>query len=285
MTMDEVQLMVTLHDEGSMCLPTLRSATVAMQRFRASGGQGQLVVVLDRATVETRQAVSSLGASLDRVIESKHGDLGLARNEAIESSQGCDIAFLDGDDLVSDNWLVESARALRSHPRVAVVHPEWLYFFDERDALIRLGTDAPSPSSFWMQQISSEATDFMWSSIWFNNVYASTSYARRSTFLRFPYKAVDLSRGLGVEDWAWNWTTLGSGVSHLVAVGTVLAVRVKAEGSLGQRNTQAGLLPDVHEPLAGPFSRLASRSTLLAERSTRPLRVDGMFQGGEPQWR
>jgi hypothetical protein len=91
--------------------------------------------------------------------------------------------------------------------------------------------------------------------LFLNNIWTANVVASRNLHLRYPYAAVDRSRGFGVEDWSWNLQTLWAGIPHLVVADTVHIIRVKDTGSLGQQNAAEGLLPHLPDGATPRLSR------------------------------
>jgi hypothetical protein len=94
-----------------------------------------------------------------------------------------------------------------------------------------------------MQHCDTTMPSFDRSTLLLNNVWSANALARRCIHQRFPYLPVDMEKGRGFEDWTFNLATVQAGVHHRVAPNTVHLIRMKPEGSLGQKGMKAGLLP------------------------------------------
>ena len=153
----------------------------------------------------------------DCVLQSQHGDPGLARNYGIDHSSGAWIGILDGDDYCTANWISESVRVLRRHSQV-VVHTDYLLTFGGRWEVTR--------------QTDQLADDGSLETCFKQHLWASTVFARRELFDQCPYRQANMEHnGFGYEDWDWSLCVLAAGYKHTVAAGTALFYRRKAVGS------------------------------------------------------
>ncbi|MDO9488403.1 MAG: glycosyltransferase family A protein [Sphingomonadaceae bacterium] len=252
----EISAVINLHGEGRLCHASLRSFDLMCTTAAEAGISVERIAILDRPTPETLETFADFNDRFDQVRQIDVGDLGGSRNFAVSRARGTLVATFDGDDLWGREWLVRGHDAVqRQRRKHFIVHPEIVYYFDDSDFQRSSQSDKPAPGSksFMFRHNESTALDFDEDTLRFNNVYTSNILAPRATLKQFPYIHVDASRGMGVEDWAWNALTVRRGVAHLTAAGTVHLVRVKSGiGSLGARNTASGLLP----PLPSVFSRL-----------------------------
>jgi glycosyltransferase involved in cell wall biosynthesis len=179
----------------------------------------ELLIVLDRETPETRRYVetSSVIDPATGIIATDFGDCGLARNAGIERAGGEYVAIIDGDDLISEDWLVRAHEVNRlSH--CYVIHPEVNVYFDQKTEL------------FYPPDQHQE--DFDETNIIVENYWPALSFSRRETFLLNPYSATPPLSGFGFEDWHWNCEVMARGFVHKPAPGTAYFIRVKEKGSL-----------------------------------------------------
>jgi glycosyltransferase involved in cell wall biosynthesis len=240
----DVSVAVIFHREDAYAIPALKSLEQLVNFTRKEGLKVEVSAVLDRPSSETERLVRLHGAFLDSSHKVDFGDLGKSRNHATRMMSGRFLAYLDGDDLWGENWLVEAYSCAQSSHHHAVWHPELLYYFDEQDFDTASIGPLPSPSSgsFFFKHVPSEFLSGDRSALLLNNIWSANSFAHRSVYESHPYLPVEREQGFGVEDWAWNVWTVQAGLLHQSVPGTVHLIRVKAEGSLGQQNMREGLL-------------------------------------------
>jgi glycosyltransferase involved in cell wall biosynthesis len=215
----DISCILALHAEGLIAHKTIRAINRAVAHAEKAGLATELVVVLDKATPETRRYIenSRFVYPVPKLISTDLGDLGLVRNVAIEHSSGGYIAVLDGDDLISENWLTRAYEVNRLDSHL-IVHPELCVYFDQKALLF-----------YHPNQISEE---FDAANLIVENYWISLCFSRRETFLQIPYVATPKSLGFGYEDWHWNCEVMARGFVHTIARGTAHFIRVKLSGSL-----------------------------------------------------
>lgn len=233
----DITVTVNFHREGAFALSALASLNDLVKVARAAGVMVETQAVLDRPDELTRHIIDVRGRWLDQIEEVSVGDLSLSRNAGTSLAHGRFLTFLDGDDLWGEQWLraAFAAATAPTAPQEAIWHPEHLYVFSEPHFDI-----VPGPALRLMQ--SSDTPGFNPAILIFANVWSANTLSRRDLYLRFPYRAVDSKRGIGIDDWSWNLETISAGIHHRVVPGTVHLIRRKRE-SLDRQNATAQLLP------------------------------------------
>lgn len=242
----DVSVVLNLHAEGDLAHPSLRSFQLLVERTRANGVMLEALAVLDDPDPRTREIVEQYAESFDAIHTVSLRDLGQVRNAMVEASSGEYVAFVDGDDLWCEDWLIASFRSARSESQEQIVwHPEFVLFFDPADLAVQSSRSAPSSfaSTYVLEQASTTDAAFDRRALLIDNLWTSNVFAPRQLHRSFPYESPDRERGLGIEDWSWNLATVWAGVPHRTVPDTVHMVRMKPEGSLGRANIAGGLLP------------------------------------------
>src|SRR4029450_11739749 len=138
---------MTAHDETVGSGPTVRSADLAVAEARERSYTVETIVVLDSATPATSDYFHQARFDHWERWDLDEGDLGRVRNAVVPRTKGRYIAFLDADDLFSENWLAEGIAALddaAEHGERAIAHPELNVVFDGHKA-VRQNIDSSSP--------------------------------------------------------------------------------------------------------------------------------------------
>jgi len=203
-----------------------------------------MVLMLDRPDDATRAVAKEWVLRGAAVQECDEGDLGGARNAAASSVDNEWLAFLDGDDLWSENWLSLAAKDAFSQPddQLTVWHPAINIIFGDHHSLLH-HIDSTDPS-------------FSWARFRLHNAWTALSFVRRNDVLALPYPRNDLANGWGFEDWSWNMAVLGRGGEHRIVADTCHFIRRLDGGSL-LASSQAAL----RSPYPGPIARPVAMST------------------------
>ena len=210
----DLTLIVTAHDETSVCGPTMRSADIAVESARREGIVVQTVVALDRATDATRAYFQQPRFDHWERWDADEGDLGMLRNTMVPRADGRLIAFLDADDLFSENWVVEGVRTLHEaadQGQRAIVHPEINVVFD---GLRQVWVNVPDDSALFTPHY-----------LYVRHYYDSLCMAPREAHLEHPFPSRDLANGLSYQDFQFTIETLDAGWRHLVARDTLIFKR------------------------------------------------------------
>lgn len=219
MAQPDISIILTAHREGLLAGPTGRSAQAAMAAAQAGGLRCEVIVVLDRADQLTRDVLEEVFGATASFVTSDAGDPGQARNRGIQAAQGLCAAFLDGDDLWSENWLVKAWDMSAGRPD-AILHSACNLVFGVRRKI------------FWHADSETALCepDYMkWLNYW-----DAMSFARTEIYRRYPFRPNDLTRGFGHEDWYWNSVTLADGIAHKPVAGTMHFKRARAGSQMSR---------------------------------------------------
>jgi glycosyltransferase involved in cell wall biosynthesis len=195
----DISVVITAHGEGLLAGISARSADAAVDAAIAAGLRCETVVVLDRADKITTDVLTGYYGGRARIVETREGDPGLARNCGVQAAIGQHAAFLDADDLWSENWLVESHKLLVDRPDI-IAHSACNIVFGAA-SMLWWHADSESPSC--------DLTYLEWMNYW-----DALAFARRELLLDNPFICNDLKRGYGHEDWHWNQITIARGIPH-----------------------------------------------------------------------
>lgn len=217
--MTDISIIITAHREGLISGITARSAKEAIEVVRKDGAETEVILVLDRSDDLTGTVLSNALASDAQVLETDLGDPGLARNAGVAKASGRFSAFLDGDDLWSINWLSEAWKLARARPD-AVFHSHCNIIFGQERTI------------WW--HIDSEGPLFDIDYLGWANYWDAMSFAASDSYRNIPFRANDLKRGFGHEDWHWNVHTIKAGIAHKPVPQTLHFKRRRAGSQMAQ---------------------------------------------------
>ncbi len=211
----------------------MRSIAAAIDAVQANGDSVELILVRDRPDAPTRHEVDWWSARSDlsftvRVLDVDLGESGASRNAGAEASVGTYVAFIDGDDLVSSNYLSDSVRMLRGSDGRTIIHPHRVISFGARSIVWEIRSTVHG--------------DVDYKALVRNNQWPSSSVAPATIYREIPFRSLRPGDGYGPEDWIWNIDTAAAGIAHDVAPETTFFYRVKARSGVNVRHVQS-ILP------------------------------------------
>lgn len=232
MKVSSIAVVITAHKEGNLLLPTLVSANDAIKECAVQFPEVDLrrYIFLDNPDSLTLEVAESISREHDIVIlKGAEGDPGLARMSAISHTKEEFIAFLDGDDLWSENWLASSVKSYYlDGNKSTVYHPEYNLIFGASNQLVRQG--CPEDPFY--------STEFLR----FTNYWDALCFCHRSIFDDVPIPGNSKEEGFEHEDFLWNCRTIENGILHKLVKNTIHfkrrrsgSVSVLAEGNFSKR--------------------------------------------------
>lgn len=229
----DLTVVVTAHSEDRLLRPTLRSVDAAIRRSIEEGGDAELLIVCDAATERTRALAEEWRERIDapcetRLIAVDFGESGASRNAGAREARGVHVAFIDGDDLISPDYLRDGLRILHATAGDTVVHPEYVLSFGARSLL-------------WKSD-SMSRDDISYRDLIRHNLWPSSSIAPRALLLAHPYRSLPPESGFGPEDWIWNIDTASLGIRHETVPEAVIFYRVRESGGVNHQH-RASVLP------------------------------------------
>jgi glycosyltransferase involved in cell wall biosynthesis len=214
--MRAVSLIITAHNEGKLVLSALNSI---LQNLRnAEIPDYEILIGLDNPNQETKNMSSQndFDHNFIHIHNFNLKDIGIVRQNLLNSSKFEYISFLDADDIWSDNWLYESKHFYDKYPN-AVLHPDLTLFFDKKIEYVRKNPDSTSRK-------------FKKELLVFENVWTSSFITPRWVMEKFPMKSgntSDDSSPYAYEDWSWFRETLAAGIEHRVVKKTAHFHKIK----------------------------------------------------------
>lgn len=208
--MVDLTVALTVHAETVVSGPTLRSTEDAIAAAEAAGATVERLIGLDRASDDAVAFMDQPALHHWRKVSLDAGDLGPARNQLAHHARADIIAWLDADDLFSENWLTLGLAAL-GQEQGRILHPEVNWFFDAAKSIL-VNPDPTGPlydPLYWRT----------------GNYWDSLVMCPKAAVLEVPYRPRDRALGLGFEDWCWNVETLEAGWTHAIVPDTIIFKR------------------------------------------------------------
>jgi glycosyltransferase involved in cell wall biosynthesis len=192
----------------------MRSAELSVASARSRGFTVEQIIALDKATEATTDYFNQPRFDHWQRRTMHEGDLGRVRNAVVPDTQGDYIAFLDADDLFSENWLAEALTTVRAGEERGeglIASPELEVLFDRNLASVRnLEQDSPLFTPYFL---------------YLRGYYDSLCVAPRQAHLEVPYLHRDIAHGLAYQDFQFAIETMSRGWKHVIVKDTIIFKR------------------------------------------------------------
>lgn len=212
--MVDLSIGLLAHGESILLGPTIRSVERALAAVEKEGVSVELLMGLDNCTEQTRAFVSQSRFNIWEKIDFSFRDQGQARNALAERATGKYMAFLDADDLYSENWFIEALRLLQDADEQGVrkiARPELNWLFDAgKSVLVVPSQDDPLYLPEYLLA---------------SNPYDALCMAPRQVWLDHPYADRAVANGYAFEDWQWAIETTAAGWLHVTVRDTIIFKR------------------------------------------------------------
>lgn len=228
----DLSVVITAHNEGLLAHKTMLSVFEGVKRLKDAGYTYEIIVHIDNGNKETKQYFNRYIKRDDvRVFSNEFGDLGSSRNYAAKEANGEYVSFLDGDDLMSDNWYVVALKKLKESKNETVIYPE---------AVLTFGIDQPNILTLQKPSLGIESDTLL---LVGENRWGSVVMAKKELFLKYPY--FKKTAGYNYEDYVFNIQTVEAGIDHEIARGTTLFYRRSDDSMLSNGNRNHATIPYV----------------------------------------
>lgn len=218
---------ITCHAEGLLAYKTLRSMKQCANKLADNGVSYEINIVADNPDSKTREFLESGNDILRNVniYYVEFGNVAESRNYIIEKSNGEYVSLIDGDDLVSENYLLECKKAIDKAVDTAIAHPAVQIQFD---------VDNANNYAYWEMNDAADSLDYKLMLVQYNQ-FPSPLVAKKKTLSRVKYTIPE--NGYGYEDFSYILDQISAGGKHIVAPGTAFFYRRR---SGGMQNTHIG---------------------------------------------
>ncbi len=208
-----ISIIITAHNEGLLLYKTILSVLKATDKLDNDKVTYDITLSLDNADDQTKKIAEKYqNNSRFNILEVNFGNPADNRNNAIKQARGEFVALLDGDDLVSENWLASSLSLIKKQKNPSIMRLE---------IHAQFGYDEKNMTIWKMRSSSSKETDAIQMAYW--NLWTNTLFAKKETLLETPFEAP--KNGFGFEDYLFGTQTRAKNVDHVVVPETALFYR------------------------------------------------------------
>ncbi len=210
----DVSIILTFHSEELAAYKTLLCIENAAKKLAEANVSYEIIAHIDNGDETTIRCVESFAKDHEvRIFRNSFGEPSASRNFSVKEAKGRYVALIDGDDLITDNFLIDGYNMLEKASEDYVLHCEYNLTF---------GID--ECSRLWhMYDSMDDDTDLLISVG--RNRWSSGTFLKRSVAKKFPYELA--ANGYGYEDWHFNLETLAAGIKHKVIPHSILFYRIK----------------------------------------------------------
>lgn len=212
--MTHLTLAITAHSETVVAGPTIHSARAALAPLLARGLTVQLLMGLDSCSDGCRAFMTQPDLDDFERHEFTFRDQGQTRNALVQLATGDYLAFLDADDLFSENWLEASydlLTAAAAADRKIIVHPELNWQFDGTNHVY---SNPAQDHAFFSPYVLATA-----------NYYDAMCVAPTALWRALPYPDRAVAQGFAFEDYQWFVEATALGWQHIVGPDTIIFKR------------------------------------------------------------
>jgi glycosyltransferase involved in cell wall biosynthesis len=257
-----ITINITTHNEGLILYRTLRSiiSQIDYCSNRLDDIAFEINIAMDCPDSETISCVELMTRTFNsyniKVFRIEEADISASRNMLISKSSGKYIAFFDGDDFFSLNYIYNCYIKAEKNSTPSVYCTESCITFE-------------SSNSFWKK--SPENTKYSESgTLLLENPFQGQLFVHSDIYKKIKYDSVSKGSGYGTEDMHWNTKVIASGYKFLLVPDTIYFYRVKKENSLLKEHGADGciLRPT---PLFEPNNFLK-----FFEKAPLPSRINGL---------
>ena len=213
----EISIVITCHKEGILAHKTILSLLKSAQYLDNNNLNYEFIVNIDNPDKDTSAYFERWkNDSRFKISEVSFGNPADNRNDAIRKAQGKYISLIDGDDLISELWLISAYNIMQKTTEPTVLRPA---------IHAQFGYEEGHVSAWLMRDSSTKDVDAIQMSYW--NLWTNAIFAQKKLLENNPYKApVD---GFGFEDYQFNADMRAKNIHQKTVPETVLWYRKRAD--------------------------------------------------------
>lgn len=206
----DFSVIITAHHEGILAHKTILSILRGLEPFDKKAISYEIIIHIDNGDEATKNYYDRYKDDNRFIIlENSFGNPADSRNFGVKKARGKYATFLDGDDLVSRNWLIDGYELLAKSDEQVVLRPQYHFHFGESEEL----------NHVWIMDDSfSKEEDALILS--FYNRWTLPLIAPTEILRKYPFKPA--LNGFAYEDWLFNADIRAADIPVAVVPGTVL---------------------------------------------------------------
>ncbi|MGH7217931.1 MAG: glycosyltransferase [Candidatus Microsaccharimonas sp.] len=209
-------VVITAHREGIIAHKTLVSIQKALEPLYEIGISYEVVIHIDNGDTETNAYFDRYKSiSGYTLLYNSFGNPADSRNFAINAAKGKYIALIDGDDLITKDWLIDGYKMLAEQDKPVILRPNYQLQFG--------GTD-PHHNVWILNDSFSKDEDALIMSYY--NRWPNALITTADILKEFPF--VHTKNGFGYEDWLFNCAVRMADIPNLVVPKSTLFYRRRA---------------------------------------------------------
>ena len=213
----DLSIVITAHKEGILAHKTILSILRGLESFEENNLTFEIIIHIDNGdadTIEYYKRYASDGRF--RIFNNSFGNPADSRNYGINKAQGVYTTLLDGDDLISKNWLVDGVQLLKQTSEPTILRPQYHFHFGVSEEL----------NDMWiMDESFTKEEDALIMA--FYNRWSLPLIAKTSLLKSYPFKPS--LNGYAYEDWLFNADIRSDGIAVRIVKGAVLFYRRRRE--------------------------------------------------------
>ena len=139
--MTDLSIIVTAHAEGIIAHKTILGILRCAEELGKARVGYEIIVGLDNPDSETEKYYHKWeNDARFRIVKCSFGNPADNRNNAISKANGKYISLIDGDDIPSRNWLIESYKLVTARSEPVVIRPNFYlqFSFDSDEKVLNI---------------------------------------------------------------------------------------------------------------------------------------------------